>query len=291
MFWLDLWLFEMFGRLPHVVGASFWLCALSWMAQTSSNGNGVARPPLACGAEILGPATGTPLPIVDPPSDRAHSGQAMFVGPVALQSVVIGPVSLTPARIVPMAVGAEITGPRQGPRASTAEALMSAYSKVMDRGAIPIVTAVSSDEEVAEDGMQTPPHTFGKQKRKRLQMDIHQSGDELPEGWELGRSPPPAEGPQVSWEVPPARRDGPGRKAYTTGSLTKAAKTASSGKATDQRLMITSAINLPRVPGVPRGPTSMVAGYPAGQGCDRGCFGREACWTMVVLPGGRCDVR
>ena len=105
------------------------------MAQNSSNGNGVARPPMACGAEILGPATGTPLPIVDSTFNKI--GQAIIVGPVVLQSVVVGLVRQAPARIVPMAAGSEITGPRQGPRASTAEALMSTYSNVMDMGSCP----------------------------------------------------------------------------------------------------------------------------------------------------------
>ena len=202
------------------------------MAQASSDGYGVAWPPVAGGAMVLGPATRTPLPIVGPTVNKI--GQAGILGPIGLKSIVVGPDRQAAAKIVPMAAGSEVTGPRQGPRASTAEALMSTYEKVMDRGAVPIVTAVSSDEELSEAGALTPPRGACRQKRRRLPSESDLFGDELPDGWELGRSPPTADVSQISWEVSPARRDGPGRKKYATGNKAKAATIASSGKAIKQ---------------------------------------------------------
>ena len=135
-----------------------------------------------------------------PTLNKEHIGQSIVVGLAFPQSVVLGLVRPAPAKIVPRAAGAEIIGPLQGPRASTAEALMSTYVNVNDRAAIPIVTTVSSDDKLSEaemDGMRTP--RIVKPKRQRLQSEIGHArdmfdhhGDELPDGWELGRSPPPA---------------------------------------------------------------------------------------------------
>ena len=202
------------------------------MAQASSDGDVVAGPPVAGGAMVLGPATRTPMPIVGPIANMF--GQAGILGPVGVKSAVIGPVRQIATLSVPLTVRSEVTGPRQGPRASTAEALMSTYGKVMDRGAVPIVTAVSSEEEGSEAGALTPPRLA--QKRRRLPSESDLFADELADGWELGRSPPAAGASQSAWDVSPARRGGPGRKKYVTGNKAKAATIAGSGRAVKQAL-------------------------------------------------------
>ena len=109
---------------------------------------------MAGGEQILGPARRPPLPIL---GSATGGKQAEILGPTMGQSVVIGPVSVAKGRIVPIAARAICTGPRLAPRASTAEALVSTYAQVMEKGASKIVTTVSSDEGGDSDGMLTPP--------------------------------------------------------------------------------------------------------------------------------------
>ena len=73
--------------------------------------------------------------------------------------------------------------------------------------------------ESAPKRRRTELPAMGSSGLEMFDLDVEDGGDSLPDGWETGQDRSVVLDPaEIAWEVAPARKGGPGRKVYRTGS-------------------------------------------------------------------------